>query len=137
MGDLDLLKSVVGQSTELWTKGKHDEALHLIDECVAKAELENKTVWVKVLSMHASLIADSKGDLAKARRYCERVLSLEPENALALHALADVMFRQGKTDLARHHAARAYALVVHSSAKEDRGLLEVLMKKWPDIGNWS
>jgi tetratricopeptide (TPR) repeat protein len=136
MEELDVLKDAVDQSTELWKRGQHSEALRLLDESIAQAEKENRPISVKVLSMHASVISGSMGDLGLVRQYCERVLSHEPENALALYSLADVLFRQGDTRLARQCAAKSYALVAHSSSKESRGLLEVLTKKWPDIGDW-
>jgi tetratricopeptide (TPR) repeat protein len=134
--ELDLVTQAIDQSTGLWKKGQHSEALKLLDESIAQAEKENRPISVKVLSMHASVISGSVGDLELVKQYCERVLSHEPENALALYSLADVLFRQGKTGQAMRCAAKSYALVAHSSSKEDLGLLEVLTKKWPDIRDW-
>jgi len=76
------------------------------------------------------------GDLALTRGYSEEVLAYEPENAMALFKVADVLFRQGQADLAKEYAAKSYALVAHSSTSEDRGLAELLTVKWPEIREW-
>jgi tetratricopeptide (TPR) repeat protein len=136
MADLDLLKDAMDQSTRLWRKGQHADALKLLDEWIAKAQQEKRGVWIKVLSMHASVISDSMGDLGLAKQYCEQVLAHEPENALALYSLADLLFRKGETHLAKEYAAKSYALAAHSNTKEDRGLFELLTQKWPQIAEW-
>jgi hypothetical protein len=136
MEELEIVKDAVDESTELWKKGRPTDALKLLDESIALAEKENRPVSVKILSMHASVISGSVGNLGLVRQYCERVLSHEPENALALYSLADVLFRQGEVGPAKRYAAMSYSLVAHSSSLEDRGLLDVLTKKWPDVGSW-
>jgi tetratricopeptide (TPR) repeat protein len=136
MVDLDLLKDAIGQSNELWERGQHHEALKILDDCIAKAIQENRAVWVKILSMHASVISEAMGDLGLVGRYCEQVLAYEPENALALFKLADVLFRHRQTDLAKKYAAKSYALVSHSNTDIGRGLAELLTKKWPEVGEW-
>jgi len=134
MASLKSFSDVLVRSTELWGTGQHSYALRLIDEWIAKAE-QNKESYASIqfLRMHASLIAGAMDDLALARRYCEQVLSSEPENALALYTLADAMLRQGEKTLARNQAARAYALVCHSSSYSDRDLSELLIKRWPEL----
>jgi hypothetical protein len=140
MADFNFATDCMMPSTELWRRRLHAEALKLVDTGVAEAEHEKQISWVQILCLHASVIAESMGDLGLVRRYCEKALSCEAgdtsRNALALYCLADAMFRQGETDPARQHAARCYALVAHSSTGEDRGLLKLLTKKWPDIAEW-
>jgi len=136
MVELDSLKEAVDQSTKLWRAGQPVEALRLLEERIAGAKQENRDIWVKILSMHASLISDAIGDLRLTRQYCEQVLAYEPQNGLAMSNLADVLFRQGETDLAKQYAAKCYSLVAHSNSKEDRGLLELLKKKWPEVQEW-
>jgi len=46
--------------------------------------------------MHASTIAHSVGDLDLAKRYSEQVLAYEPENALALFKVADILPSAGR-----------------------------------------
>ena len=136
MADLDLLKDAIGQSNELWKRGQHQEALKILDDSIAKAKQENRGLWVKILSRHASVISGSLGDLGLERRYCEQVLAYQPDDALALFGLADVLFRQSQPDLAKRYAAKSYALVAHSNTDMDRGLAELLTKKWPEVGEW-
>jgi tetratricopeptide (TPR) repeat protein len=134
MTDLDELKNAVQQSTELWISGKGREALATLDALITKAKQENREVWVKVLAMHASTLADSVGDRESARRYCEEVLLSEPENALALFKVADILLKQGKGDEARRYAQKSYALAAASDTKDGQGLAELLAKKWPEVG---
>jgi hypothetical protein len=133
---LDLLKDTIEESSELWKRGQHQDALKLLDDCIADAKQETRTLWIKILSMHASVISESMGDLGLVRRYCEEVLAYEPENALALFKLADVLFQQCQTDLAKEYAVKSYRLVANSNTTFDRGLAELLVAKWPEIREW-
>ncbi|HEX4002871.1 MAG TPA: hypothetical protein VHX36_09485 [Candidatus Acidoferrales bacterium] len=137
MASASSLGDILIQSTELWRSGQHAKALTLIDEWIAKME-EKKDVGtsVQLLRMHACLIAGAMNDWRLVRHYCDEVLAVEPENALTFYTLADAMFRQGEVNLAKLKAARAYALVCHSHDARDRGLLELLIKRWPEIGDW-
>jgi hypothetical protein len=140
MADLSLLHNVLCRSIQLWGKGQHGEALKLLDESIAKAKRENDNLWIKPLCVQASLIAESMGDLQLVKHYSAEILSHEPrstlQKAMTLYMLADASFRQNEPDAAKRHAAQAYALVVQSSAKEDRELLQLLTKRWPDVGDW-
>ena len=83
--------------------------------------------------VQACLIAGAINDLARVIGYSEQVLSTEAENTLAIYNLADALFRQGEVELAKRQAARAYALLCDSSAKGDHDLLELFLKRWPEI----
>ncbi len=134
MAALDDLKDAVNESTELWKNGQKGEALELLDQRITKARRENLDVWVKVLAMHASGLSQSTGDFESASRYCKQVLSFEPENALALFRMADVLRKQGKSDEAEAYAKRSHSLVAASDTKEGKDLLELLIKEWPQFG---
>jgi hypothetical protein len=140
MLDTSALGAAMLQSARLWVNGQHSEALKILDEWIAKAEHENEIAWVDMLCGQAAMIAAEIDDLRLVRQYCERVLSHEGEthltHAMAHYKLADVMFRHSEIDLARQHAARSYALVAHQTSDEDRGLLELLVKVWPEVTNW-
>jgi tetratricopeptide (TPR) repeat protein len=136
MTDLDALKDVIGQSTELWNKGRSEEALRLLDSLATRAKQDGEKKSVVILSRHAAVIAESTGNLTAARRYCEEILAEVPEDALTLYTLADVLFRQGANDLAKQNAAKSYSLVVGSASKEAKGLREMLTKRWPEIERW-
>ena len=136
MVDLKSLKDVMKESTALWGRGRHADALKLVDEWILRAEQQAQALPVKILSMHGSLIANSMGNLELARAYCERVLSFEPENALALYTVADLLFRRREDEKAKEYAAKSYALVKHSEREEDRALREILLEKWPKVVEW-
>lgn len=140
MLDFDIVKDVMLPSINLWRAGHHSEALKLVDTWIAKAEEGNQSATIQILSMHASIIAESMGDFGLVRRYAEQALSRESGHtrgkALALYKLADAMFHQGETDLAKRYAARSYSLVSQTNSEEYRGLLELLSKTWPDVASW-
>jgi hypothetical protein len=128
------------ESVRLWGKNQTSEALQILDEWIARAERENEIDWVNMLCGQASMIAGWMNDLGLVKLYCEKVLSHGSETtfdwAMAHYRLADAMFRHGEVDLAKQRAARSYALVAHQTRDEDRGLLELLVKVWPEISNW-
>jgi hypothetical protein len=133
---MDLLKDTIEQSSSLWKRGQHQDALKLLDDCIAGAKQQKLDLWIKILSMHASVICESIGDLGLARRYCEQVLACEPDNALALFKLAEVLFQRRQTNLAKNFAAKSYALLANSTTVFHRGLAELLTLKWPEIREW-
>ena len=136
MPDLDLLKAAIGESNVLWKRGQHQEALKILDDSIVKAKQENRGRWIKILSRHASVICRSLGDLGLERRYSEQAVAYQPDDALALFGLADVLFRQSQPDLAKRYAIKSYALVAHSNTDMDRALAELLTKKWPEVEEW-
>ena len=132
MAKIDALKRIVQDSTELSKAGEPRQALKLLDESIEEAIREQRPGWVRVLSRHASVIADSVGDLQRARYYCEQVLSHAPESPGALYALADVLFREGETEKARTYAIKCYRVSVIGSGEENKALVELLRERWPD-----
>jgi hypothetical protein len=137
MPERDSYRDVMLRSIELTKSGHHREALSLADEWIANTESKNGTTSsVQFMRLHAGVIARAINDLPLVRRYCEHILSQEPENVLALYTLADVLFLQGENDLGRCQAARAYALVRDSSGRVDRDILELLIERWPEIDSW-
>lgn len=52
------------------------------------------------------------------------------------YQLANALFRHGQHDLAKHLVAESYALVAHAATDEERGLLELLLKVWPQVADW-
>lgn len=133
MSDLDMLKTAVNESSELSKNGQHQEALRLLNEAIADAKHENRIRSVRILSQHAAVIAEATGDLNLVRHYCEEMISTSPGNAMALYALADILYRQGSADLARQQAMRSYSLVEHTETAEAKSLRELIAKTWPEI----
>jgi hypothetical protein len=138
--DESTLGAAMLQSSRLWGENRSPEALEILDEWIAKAERESEIAWVDMLCGQAAMIAGEIDDLPLIKRYCEKVLSHNNEavlaTAMAHYRLAGGMFRHGEVDLAKQHAARSYALVARPSTDEERGLLELLVKCWPEIANW-
>jgi Tfp pilus assembly protein PilF len=85
------------------------------------------------LSHHAAVIASSVGELGLVKHYYEQSLVHNPENPTALYGLADVSLEQGEHELARNYARRCHAAILRSGDEIDRGLLDLLAKRWPEI----
>jgi tetratricopeptide (TPR) repeat protein len=132
---LEDVKSAVRDSNELWKAGRERDALELLNNRIRTAGQDNSAVQAKILSLHASAIAESAGDIDAARSYLKTVLIYEPENALALFKIAKILNNQGKSDEARDIAAHSYSIAAASNTEEGRGLLELLVNEWPDIGH--
>ena len=128
------VKNAVRDSNELWKAGREREALELLDDRIGIARRDNFAAQAKILALHASAIARSAGDLDAARSYLEQVLIYEPGNALALFGIADILEKQGKSTEAKDLATHSYSIAAASDTDESRGLQELLVKKWPDIG---
>ena len=141
MLDVAQLNAAMSESARLWGENQTSEALQILDEWIEGAERENEIGWVDVLCGQASMIAGSMDDLGLVRMYCEKILSHKGETtfdwAMAHYRLADAMFRHGEIDLARQHATKSYALVAHPTNDYDRGLVELLVKLWPEITSWT
>jgi tetratricopeptide (TPR) repeat protein len=132
---VDWLKRAVNDSSELSKRGNNDEALKLLDASIRTALGANKVSWVQTLCRHASAIADFAGDLASVRRYRELAVQHAANDAQNLYGLADILLRQGDAEIARSMATKAYALIRESSDELDRGLAELLIKRWPELKN--
>jgi tetratricopeptide (TPR) repeat protein len=135
VAEIDLLKRTINESSELSKRGENQRALKLLDDAIAEAIRENRSIWVCTLSRHASVIADEMGDLHLVRRYREQCLVRDPDNPFTLSSLADVLHRQGEDDLARQFATKSYRLSMQRDTELDRALVESLLKTWPDIQN--
>jgi hypothetical protein len=54
MSDLEQLKHVIRQSSELSKLGEDEKALALIDDVLAQAVRENRVMWVRIWSKNSS-----------------------------------------------------------------------------------
>jgi tetratricopeptide (TPR) repeat protein len=135
VSELDELKFIVSRSVELSQSGEYQEALKIIDEAIARAAPQKKTLWAKVLSRHAVAIARSARDDDSIRRFCEQIIRYDPDDATARYVLADVLLRQEQVDLARQQALMSYAAAERSNSPEGRGIIELILKTWPEIAS--
>jgi hypothetical protein len=135
MTDLNECKRVVRESSDLSTKGEDGKALELLDHSIEDAVLKNDALRVRILSRHAAVISEHIGDLGSAARYLERSLPYSSEDPLTLYGLADVLSRQGKSDLAKQYAKQSYNFCVRRGSVEDQQLIDAIKRRWPDIAN--
>lgn len=130
----EALKKAIETSSEFSRKGRHRQALDMLEDLIAEAKYENHTIRVQGLSRHAAIIADAMGDLALVQRYCEQVISYAPSDAVGLYALADILLRRGEADSARPYAVKSYEICLERNSKEDRSLVELILRRWREIG---
>jgi hypothetical protein len=73
MTEINALKQVIDDSSELSRRGEHKRALKLLDDAIADAVEAKRHIWVCTLSRHASALADEVGDLRIVREYRNNV----------------------------------------------------------------
>lgn len=117
------------------SKGHHKSALRLLDDRLSQAIREGRKNWIRVLSHHAAVIANSLGDLGVVRRYYEQALAHCPDSAITLYGLADGLLRQGQNDMAREYAAKCRQACLRSSSGEDEETLKMVERQWPNLAD--
>jgi tetratricopeptide (TPR) repeat protein len=125
-------------STELLQGEDYEKALELLDNAInAATKTGEKSPWIPTVCNHAAVIADFAGHKDLVRRYYEQSLASDAENPRALYGLAAVFLEQGDTQLARAYATKCYDIVMRSTDRKGRGLLELITKRWPELGEQS
>jgi Tfp pilus assembly protein PilF len=135
MSELEQLRLAINGSSEHWKAGEHEKAMKLLDDAITTAIKENNGSSIRALSHHAAVMANSVGDLRRVRHYYEQSLLYNPENPKALYGLARVSAEEGKPELAKRYATRCHEAVLRSDDEVDRGLLELIVKQWPELGS--
>jgi len=122
-------------SLRLVEQGEHAEALKLLDDAIAQAKCGQNVSWIRTLCHHAAIVAKFTENLTAAQHYYEESLASDPENARALYGLATVALDQGQLEIARQYAKRSHAAILRRNDDEvlKQGLLDLLLKHWPDI----
>ena len=133
---MEHMTRAVQESTKLSQSGEFLKALELLDNSMAVAVRENWSRALETISRHAAIIAESSGDLARAKSYNERTLACAPENPMALYGMAKILSEQGQSELAREYAARCYEVSLRGGTDVDRARVELLGKHWPEFGEW-
>jgi tetratricopeptide (TPR) repeat protein len=133
MIDRDRLKNIVKKSNELSQLGENERALALIDQSLEDAARESRSDWIRVLSHHGAVLADSMGDVRRVRQYYERSLASNPGNPGALYGLAKVLLREGATEEANELPTKCYQSIRQSQSELDRALLDLLLDAWPQF----
>jgi tetratricopeptide (TPR) repeat protein len=131
--EIDVLKSAINKSSELSKRGQGQKALELLDDSIAEAIRTNRSVWVRVLSRHAAAISDSIGDLRLVKHYADQSLAYGSDDPAALYSLADALFQEGQTDLAKQCALKSYELSMQQDTEQGRALIELIIKRWPEV----
>jgi len=134
MTEENRFKGAMTGSLKLVEQGEYVEALKLLDDSIAEANRDHNVSWIRTLCHHAAIVSRFGENLTSAQHYYEESLASDPENARALYGLATVALDRGELDVAKQYATRCYAAI---RQRDDdvlkQGLLDLLMKHWPDI----
>src|SRR6266478_2160966 len=134
MAEENRFRVAITSSLNLVERGDHGEALKLLDDSIAEAKRDHKVSWVRTLCQHAAIVSRFTKNLASAQHYYEESLAADPENARALYGLATVALDQGQLEIAKQYATRCRTAILWSDDEIlKQGLLDLLVKHWPDI----
>ena len=98
------------------------------------AGVDHKVSWIRTLCHHAAIVSRFTKNFASAQHYYEESLAADPENARALYGLATVALDQGQLEIAKQYATRCRTATLWSDDEIlKQGLLDLLVKHWPDI----
>jgi hypothetical protein len=134
--EMDHMTHAVQESTRVSQNGDPLKAMELLDGSIAVAIRENWNHALPTILRHAAIIAESGGDLARAKFYNEQTLAYSPENPMALYGMAKILSEQNEIDLVRQYAARCYDVSLRGGTDVDRARVELLGKDWPEFGIW-
>ena len=133
MDSSDSLRDILKASGDLTKRGEHHKALKLLDESIAQAQRTKRYNSVIALSIDAAAISRFIRDFGRVKRYCNLILSHDPDNALALYSIADALQEEGEGDAARAYASKSLSLALHNDTQESRSLAELLVHRWPEL----
>jgi tetratricopeptide (TPR) repeat protein len=108
-------------------------ALDLLDEFLEEAIRHNWVDCIDMVSSHASVLAESTGDLDRAIRYKKQYLPYVPDYAYGLYNLAEMLMRNGSVELAKEYATKSYKLAIAEDTEPYRDLAQAIIKQWPEI----
>jgi tetratricopeptide (TPR) repeat protein len=134
MVDAKDLRNAMRASTKLMESGQYEEALAILDRAIKSSLAASPdTAWIRTLYHHAAVIADfaAKPDLVK--RYYEESLRCDPKNPRALYGLAKAYSDEGDVQLSVSYAKRCYDVLNEGTHSENRGLLQLIAKRWPEL----
>jgi|SRR5580700_2033155 hypothetical protein len=126
-----LILSAIRQVKEFSMRGEQRSALNLLDNLMAEPVPE-RSFRIRHLGALGTVIARSIGDVHLAIRYCELRLNNDPDDTMALYAMADCLVQGGDSEKAKPYIARCYKL---SAARKDglgNGIIELLQKRFPE-----
>ncbi len=130
--DATELRQTILRVSTLVGQGKGRKALKLLDDYFGEPGQDRK-LRMGFLGQFAAIQAKQAGDLKAARRYCEELLSYDPQNPLALYALADCLEQQGEADEARKCASDCRKIALSRGDEIGKGVVELVERRFPEL----
>jgi Tfp pilus assembly protein PilF len=135
MGADLILSRAMRASTKLLEAEQYDKALNLLDEAIKDAmKTGGKTSWIPTVCNHAAVVAGFAGRHDLVKHYYEQSLASDPRNPRALYGVAKHYLEHGDVRIAKSFATKCFDAIQNSTDQKGKGLLELLVKQWPDIG---
>jgi tetratricopeptide (TPR) repeat protein len=134
MTEINQFRQAMTSSTKLMREGLNEQALGLLDEAIVEAVRQQDILWIRMLSRHASVVANFLGNFHLERQYHEQSLAVSPEDPLALYGLAKVALKLGELEVAQQHAKKCYEAILRSDNEiVKQGLTDLVLKNWPEV----
>lgn len=128
------LRDTIRHVSELVGRGKGRKALKLLEQYFAEPGRERE-LRMRFLGQFAAVQATRAGDLKAAQGYCEELLSYDPQDPLALYALADCLAQQGEADEARKRASDCHRLAQSRGDEIGKGVVELVERRFPELNS--
>ncbi len=133
MSNLDTIKGIVQESSDLSKKGDHGAALERLDRAIAAAIEGSDALGIRVLSRHASAIADHCGKSELARKYLENALPHSSGNPSIWFGIGKALYESGAIDQAKICIRKSYELATERRNETDKLLIETIESTWPEF----
>ncbi len=129
----DVGRLAMQRTTDLLKGGQLNEVFPILDEAIAQAIKEKRSIWVRIFCRHGEVLAHARGDAEREVRYAEQALPYTTDYRFALYNLARILLRVGQTVRAESCATEAYKLAVAEKSDADRDLVAAILKQWPHL----
>ena len=132
--DLNLAEAM-RSGTKLLETGEYEKALKLLDQAIMGAigTGENSS-WISTVCNHVAVVADFAGHHDFVKHYYEQLLDYDSENSRAFYGLAKFYLDQKEAQTANGYSTKCYEVIMRSSDRKGKELLELITKRWPELG---
>jgi hypothetical protein len=128
------LQKTLSSTLTLVRTGKTERAFGDLDALIEEVARDGHNLWVTTLCHHGAVLAHAAGDLHREIAYGKRALPFAASDRhYAVYNLAQLLLRDGQTDLARQYAIEAYEACKVENTEAGRDLATAILTHWPDL----
>jgi tetratricopeptide (TPR) repeat protein len=123
------------KSLDLAKEGQPQEALRILDEAIEQATEEKRGRWIVTLCRHATVLANTMGDIRRETKYAEQALPHADDYRFACYNFAQLLLRGGDVSRAERYAREAHKLALAQGTEADRDLIAAIRQQWPNLSD--